>query len=113
MNDFTTQLSNDLVNYSFVESPYYNSATVLALSWEEDDLGVIREIRQLSTLFRELLNFEFRRFIIPSERSQAILSRAISDFVYEFGGEGNLIIIYYGGHGDPDLDGDRQSVWAA
>ncbi|KAL4917859.1 hypothetical protein BDW62DRAFT_201412 [Aspergillus aurantiobrunneus] len=113
MADFAALVSRELDHFSLTANNYYRQATVLALSWEEDDLGVIQEIRQLKTLFNDLLNFEFREYAIPSDRPQAALFCVLADFVLKFGEKGNLIVIYYGGHGDPDLDGDKQSVWAA
>ena len=81
--------------------------------WEDDDLGCIQEAKQLSIVLQEKFHYEVRQFLIPSERPQPSLSRAISDFLYQYGSPGNLALIYYGGHGDPDLDGEKDAVWAA
>lgn len=113
MTDFVARLSRELDHFHLTANHYYQHATVLALSWQEDDLGVIQEIRQLKTLFRDVLNFDFCEYAIPSDRPQAALSVVLAEFILNFGGKGNLIVVYYGGHGDPDFDGDKQSVWAA
>ena len=58
-------------------------------------------------------NFSVHQFLIPSEKSQACLSRAVLEFTYSYGSCGSLILVYDAGHGDPALDGDRQAAWAA
>ncbi len=106
-------LSSELEHYLPQRNKYYNAVTALMLLWEEDDLDCIREVRQFSLLLEERFHYKVRQFLIPSDRPQTSLNRAISDFLYSYGSRGNLILIYYGGHGDPDLEGEREAVWAA
>lgn len=107
------ELTSELEHYQPRRGRDYAAVTALMLVWEDDDLGCIKEVRQLSILLEEKFHYQVRQFLIPSERPQSSLSRAISDFLYHYGSPGNLALIYYGGHGDPDLEGERDAVWAA
>ena len=107
------ELSNELERYQSRRSYGYFSITVLILLWEDDDLNCMKEVKLLSAMFKDRFHYEVRQFLIPSERPQDSLNRAISDFVYTFGAKDNLLLVYYAGHGDPDLEGDREAVWAA
>ena len=80
---------------------------MLTMFWQDDDLGVLEEIKRLSSVFSNLYKFIVRQFVIPSYGADAALTRGVGDFVYEFGGEDSLIILYYGGHDDPDRNGDK------
>lgn len=75
--------------------------------WQDDDLGVFEELQRLSSGFSNLYKIHCPPI---RHRAEAALSRGVDDFVYEFGGEDSLVILYYGGHDDPDRNGDRQSV---
>lgn len=107
------EFNTELEQYQHRRRNEYAAVTALMLSWEDDDLDCIEEIKQLSTTLRKHFQYTIRQFMIPTQRSQASLFRAISDFLYNFGSSGNLVLIYYGGHGDPDLSGERDAVWAA
>lgn len=107
------KLNTGLEQYRQRRRNDYAAVSVLMLLWEDDDLGCIEEVKQLSAIFRETFHYTVRQFLIPTERPQSSLCRVVSDFIYEFGSSGNLVLVYYGGHGDPDLNGDREAVWAA
>ena len=107
------ELTSELERYQPRRGGDYAAVTALMLAWEDDDLGCIQEVKQLSCVLQEKFHYEVRQFLIPSDRPQPSLSRAISDFLYQYGSPGNLALIYYGGHGDPDLDGEKEAVWAA
>ena len=85
----------------------------LMLLWEDDDLNCIQEVKQFSTLLDKKFRFNVRQFLIPSSRPQDALNKAVGEFLYSFGTHDCLIVVYYAGHGDPDLDGDREAIWAA
>ena len=92
---------------------YYKMVTALMLLWQDDDLGCLAEVQQFSAILRTDFGYRVQLFSIPTDRPQDSLNRAVSDFLYRYGAFGNLILIYYAGHGDPDLGGERQAVWAA
>lgn len=111
--DLRSEFEDRIRRYNARNGYEYATVAVLVMFWQDDDLGVFEEIKQLSSLFSNVYNFTVRQFVIPSYRAEAALTRGVGDFVYEFGGDDSLIILYYGGHGDPDRNGDKQSVWAA
>lgn len=107
------ELTSELEQYQPRRGSDYVAVTALMLVWEDDDLGCAEEVKQLSIVLEEKFHYKVRQFLIPSERPQPSLSRAMSDFLYHYGSPGNLALIYYGGHGDPDLEGEKDAVWAA
>lgn len=108
-----TELTSELDRFQPRRGKDYDAVSVLLLVWQDDDLGCLSEAKQFSALLETDFCYSVREFLIPSDRPQASLNRAISDFLYSNGSHGNLVLIYYAGHGDPDLDGERDAVWAA
>ena len=110
---FQETLETKLHDFSLRGNYEYSSVVVLLLSWKEDTLGVQDEIRRVSIMFREVFAYNVQEYLIPSVNPEISLATEIHSLVERHGGEDSLIIIYYGGHGDPDLDGERQAIWAA
>jgi len=50
-------------------SCYYEQVYVLLLSWEDDKLGVIEEIKKLHRVFEKLYGYSVESWLIPSEES--------------------------------------------
>ena len=86
--------------------------SVLLLQWEKDDMGVKSEIQNLSDVFARSYGFQTETWAIPSTRAIPTTTARIDDFIsakdqnHELvDREGNLFILYYGGHayqGDHD-----------
>lgn len=94
----------------------YNKASVLSMYWEADDLGCIDEAKKINKLFEEDFRYQAKLFGIPSQHPQSALVREVLDFKEKHGKPGSLLVLYYGGHGDPDDkkgSGQRESIWAA
>ena len=93
----------------------YKDVKFLGVVWKErDSPGFMEEARQLEELFRQTYNFGSSIFEIPTENCQSELKDAIFQLVQEFGHAGSLLIVHYGGHGDPTPPGNGyRSVWAA
>lgn len=94
----------------------YKSVSVLAIYWEDGDVpGFEEEARQITHFFKESFNFGVDIFAIPSDKCHMKLDIRINTLLDDHGYEDHLIIIHYGGHGDPDDDPAREqlSVWAA
>ena len=83
------------------------------MSWEKDDSDVDAEIRPLESVFRGLYHYDTECWKIPSKRSAFELSRKIADLVDANGQEGNLLILYYGGHARPNENPGGSPVWVA
>ena len=89
--------------------PRYKEVHVLLLSWEGDNLGVIEEVIELEGLFRNTYHFETEGWRIPSKRSHNSLAAKILGFLDDYESKDNLLVVYYGGHGE--MNDDRQCVW--
>ena len=94
----------------------YKSISVLVLYWQDgDNPGFEREARSVGELFETDFHYDVAYYAIPSEQSFLSLDNKINSFLELHGGPDNLMIIHYGGHGDPD-DRDAQerlAIWAA
>ena len=71
--------------------------------------GVQGEIDRLDEVLRSRYRFKTETYLIPSENSQRRLHNRIHAFVSKYGNRGNLLLVYYGGHGEKNLR--DQSVW--
>ena len=88
----------------------YKEVHTLLLSWEDDNLGVVDEVNELEDVFRRLYGFETEAWRIPSKRSHNSLAAKIIGFLDDYESKDNLLIVYYGGHGE--MNDDRQCVWS-
>lgn len=115
--DFSSLLSHltDAVSAAWPDrfNARYRKVKVLLMSWEKDDLGVEAEIRQLESVFSGLYHYDTETWKIPSKRPAVDLSRKIADLVDAYDREGNLLILYYGGHARPNEQPGGSPVWQA
>lgn len=88
----------------------YKEVHALLLSWEDDNLGVVDEVTELEDVFRNCYRFETEAWKIPSKRSHNSLAAKIIAFVDDYESKDNLLVVYYGGHGE--MNDDRQCVWS-
>ena len=100
--------------------PYhsYDCVQVCAIYWEDSDNdGFRREAKDFQTFIQTDLGYPIQIITIPMIKSQLFLDKAINSLLENLNGESNLLVIHYGGHGDPDDDEgknqSRKSVWAA
>jgi hypothetical protein len=85
----------------------YREVHVLILSWEDDDLGVIKQILQLAIVFTLEYELEVDKFMIPSNNPEFVVMEQLKQFVDKYSQPGNLLIVYYGGHGGVKTDETR------
>ena len=92
----------------------YAKAAVLVLHWAEDDFQppCEAEAREIQELFSHKLFYDTVLFRIPSQNSRNALEKAVVDFKFTNDTSSSLMIIYYSGHGDPDIRRGK-AVWAA
>ena len=90
--------------------PSYSAVYVLLLSWEHDDLGVIREIDDLTVTFEKAYGFQVKKYLIPSEEPDDAFEEILKTFVRNYQNPRSLLIVYYGGHGM--LNASRLGIWA-
>ena len=97
----------------FANSVEYEKVHVLLIFWEDGEPGIAEESQQLLAFFNDTWRFSTSIFRITSERSQAALQRAISDFIYScHSSTKDLLLLHYGGHGDANAE-ELKAIWAA
>ena len=94
---------------------WHTKSSVLLLRWEEDDLGTEVEANDLENVFRDMYRYDTEQYLIPSHDSVTQLEYVLNDFRKANDDENNLLILYYGGHGTPEVPGNRpsRSIWKA
>ena len=93
-------------------SSRYGEVYVMLLSWEDDNLGVEKEIRRLGYVFSNLYRFDVQQFKIPRKTPGRATSSRISTFL-ENDDSSNLLIVYYGGHAQLGHQSTEPPIWAA
>ena len=94
----------------------YKSISVLVLYFEDSEIDFKNEALQVGGLFAVDFHYAVEYYAIPSDHSHRRLDTKINSFLDDHGDPDHLMIIHYGGHGDPDDDTDAQAklaVWAA
>ncbi|KAH8746731.1 hypothetical protein F5882DRAFT_471336 [Hyaloscypha sp. PMI_1271] len=76
-------------------------------------MGCTVEIEELRRLFNGVFGYAAWPYKIPSLDSQRALGVCVAKFIESFGGEDNLIIVYYGGHGGLNVTSKSPCTWAA
>ncbi|KAK3343402.1 hypothetical protein B0T25DRAFT_299044 [Lasiosphaeria hispida] len=110
-----TALNRSLEN-RFQRSSNYDHVAVLVLYWKDcTDKGYSEEAGQVAELFSGSFKYRVERYEIPSDASELELDARISNFLLANRKPDTLLILHYGGHGNPDDDRgqDRESVWCA
>ncbi|KAL8753620.1 MAG: hypothetical protein Q9199_004924 [Rusavskia elegans] len=111
---FSQDLQTAIANSFPRQRSPYTSVYVLLLRWAEDDLNVQAELTTLKHIFEKQYRFTTEQWDIPG-RDSTQATRALQRKLYNFQDshqcEDELLIVYYGGHGDPDRRG--RSIWAA
>lgn len=117
MADFSSFLSHltDAVSAAWPDrfATRYRNVKVLLMGWDKDDLNLQDQVRSLESVFRGLYHYDTEYWKIPSRRSSVELSRKVANLVDAHGQEGNLLILYYGGHARPSEQPGGSPVWAA
>ncbi|KAK3384604.1 hypothetical protein B0T24DRAFT_544890 [Lasiosphaeria ovina] len=85
---------------------------VLLISWENDDLGVDRELRALKQVFQVLYNYAVEEWEIPSVDAYFSLLERVRNFVNQSNDEDTLFILYYGGHAYQE-HGQPGPIWCS
>ena len=80
----------------------YNSVHVLFLAWK---IPPTPEIEELAQVFKHKLQFTTERYDITSEEMEESLKLKLEAVVRSYAGFGELLIIYYAGHGRSDMQG--------
>lgn len=90
----------------------YSAVHVLLLCWEEDDLGVRKEVRDLEATFKELYTYDTEIWSIGSEKPDRELKKKVIGFVQQWEGVDRLLIVYYAGHAIPNQNPAASPMWS-
>ncbi|ORX96605.1 hypothetical protein BCR34DRAFT_578572 [Clohesyomyces aquaticus] len=79
----------------------YHNVHILTIQWknEIDQLHVKEEVDELTTVFKDIFNYDVTRVELGAEKSEQQLDKEISDWIYKYDNSNNLLILYYAGHG--------------
>ena len=116
-DSLVTQFNRELAAYLFRPFHDYDSIVVLLIHWEQsDDPGFKEETEKLKDFFEIELGYDVKVYPIPSQKSYWCLDYEFNTILRHLE-PSTLLIVHYGGHGDPDNNKDkgqdRGSVWAA
>jgi hypothetical protein len=105
--------------YPSFTRPRNSRVGVLLLSFKDDDLGVIDEIKVLKDVFESSYRYETETWLIPTTESEEALSRKIYQFRRKFCQANRqpntplpLLIVYYGGHSAKPPSGGNTCDWS-
>ena len=94
----------------------YEQVFVLFLRWEDDvflepgvNNGIQGEIDQLEQVLTDDYGFTTEIYLIPKINSQRSLQKKIFEFQDDHDSRSELLLVYYGGHGE--LNDLNQSIW--
>lgn len=79
----------------------YTHVAVLVLYWEDGDLDVHDEVNELVDIFKKHFNYSVKEGRLKGPYAKTYINALVANFVHENNGQGNLMIIYYAGHGRP------------
>ena len=90
----------------------YQEIHALLIRWKDDEDGVIEEMDQLGEVLERFYDAKVDSFDIPSFSSEEALVARLQSFMQMYSKEGNLLIVYYAGHGCV-VDGQKTLTLAA
>jgi hypothetical protein len=115
--DLVAQLNKELKLRWFAPVNDYESIAVFVTYWEISDNPNFRtEAIEVENFFTTTFKYTVKVFPIPNEQPDLVLESDLMTLLVQLTKSPNsLLIIYYGGHGDPNDDSGqpRESVWAA
>jgi hypothetical protein len=85
---------------------------VLLLSWEDDDLGVTKEVAELQNVFEDLYHYHVQVYRIPSAKPDKALKLRVLKLL-ENDDEATLLVLYYGGHANKSPQSNEAPIWRA
>ncbi|KAL9038919.1 MAG: hypothetical protein Q9180_002841, partial [Flavoplaca navasiana] len=112
IEEFSQDLQKAIANSFPRPNTSYHSVHVLLLRWAEDDLNVQVELTVLKSVLENQYRFTTEQWDIPSSSPTRALQTKLYEFQNCHQSEDELLIVYYGGHGDADRRRGR-SIWAA
>jgi hypothetical protein len=114
--NYQQAIANKLTAYRPLRTQRYATVNVLIITWKDHDFGLDfdREIAEVKDMFCQTFNYIIWPFKIPSQDAERTLNLCIAQFVKSFGGEDDLLVIFYSGHGgEGDPAARNPCTWAA
>ena len=109
---FKEDLTNVCTNLFPRPIPEHARIHVVLLNWLEDDLGTIDELIKLETWLKDCFDCSTEVWRMPSShQAEWELGLKLSIVTGQYRGEDDLVVVYYGGHGEEDPN--HQSIWRA
>ena len=91
----------------------YNRVIALLVRWQEDDLGVVDETKELEKILRDSYHYDVESWTIPSTKLCYMeLATKVLSILKEHDAPDNLFILYYGGHAIQEI-GEPQPTWVS
>jgi hypothetical protein len=107
---------NKSLESRFKRTTEYDLVAVLVIYWKNcKDKGYKEEGRTVGELFRKGFGYSVEYYEIPAADSELELDARINNYLREHRRSETLLIIHYGGHGNPDDEHgqNQESVWCA
>ncbi|OTA97449.1 hypothetical protein M434DRAFT_275372 [Hypoxylon sp. CO27-5] len=90
----------------------YFDVHVLMITWEKNDIPHMeKEIDRLRSVFEDGFCYTIHQLKIPLSNSDLIMRRKVDDFISDYGGRDNLLIVYYAGHARPGTYSGAPPIW--
>ncbi|KAG5794073.1 hypothetical protein H9Q69_006860 [Fusarium xylarioides] len=117
LNAYQQTIGDKLTEYRPLRTQRYASVNVLIITWKDHDLGVDfdREVAEVKDMFSQTFNYAIWPFRIPSQDPELSLNVCVDQFIKNFGGTDDLLIIFCSGHGGGESNTQARSpcTWAA
>ncbi|KAK3333025.1 hypothetical protein B0T19DRAFT_473783 [Cercophora scortea] len=91
----------------------YQAVKAFLVSWEDDDLGVEKELDELAQLFDDVYSYDVEKWKIPSSDQQERLDEKVRDVIKGWQSPSSLLIFYYAGHARPSRHPGTYPVWVS
>ncbi|CVL08738.1 uncharacterized protein FMAN_06829 [Fusarium mangiferae] len=117
LNTCQQAIGDKLTEYRPLRTQRYATVNVLIITWKDHDFGVDfdREVAEVKDMFSQTFNYAIWPFRIPSQDPELSLNVCVAQFIKNFGGADDLLIIFYSGHGGGESGTEARSpcTWAA
>ncbi|KAF5589966.1 hypothetical protein FPCIR_6595 [Fusarium pseudocircinatum] len=117
LNTYHQTIGDKLTEYRPLRTQRYATVNVLIITWKDNDLGVDfdREVAEVKDMFTQTFNYAIWPFRIPSQDPELSLNVCVAQFIKNFGGADDLLIIFYSGHdgGESNTKARSPCIWAA
>nr|RBQ91842.1 hypothetical protein FVER53263_20965 [Fusarium verticillioides] len=117
LNTYQQTIGDKLTEYRPLRTQRYATVNVLIITWKDHDLGIDfdREVTEVKDMFSQTFNYAIWPFKIPSQDPELSLNVCVAQFIKNFGGADDLLIVFYSGHGGGGSNTQARSpcIWAA